>query len=213
MASKLILMGAATLMLALGAYAPANAAIILAVSATGSSSYPTYPAADAIDQGVGSDVTDWASFGEGTSSFLDLDLGVVETLQTAFVTDRVTSGGPNGAYFGGLSDYTTQFSLQAFTDATFTTPIGLADIFNEPVPGGPITPASFQHTEGLGGLTGEYIRYQVLATQGVNPGLSDIHFDGTAVPEAATWAMMLLGFFGVGTMMRRSRNAQAFATV
>ncbi|MBJ7411588.1 MAG: PEP-CTERM sorting domain-containing protein [Phenylobacterium sp.] len=35
-------------------------------------------------------------------------------------------------------------------------------------------------------------------------------FAGAAVPEPATWAMMILGFGGVGTLMRR-RRAMAFA--
>jgi hypothetical protein len=33
----------------------------------------------------------------------------------------------------------------------------------------------------------------------------------TGVPEPATWAMMLTGFFGVGFMMRGSRRKQAGA--
>jgi hypothetical protein len=33
---------------------------------------------------------------------------------------------------------------------------------------------------------------------------------GAAVPEPATWAVMLVGFFGLGTMMRRSRAKQGF---
>jgi hypothetical protein len=32
----------------------------------------------------------------------------------------------------------------------------------------------------------------------------------TAVPEASTWAMMLLGFLGVGFMAYRSKDGSAF---
>ena len=35
----------------------------------------------------------------------------------------------------------------------------------------------------------------------------------TAIPEPATWAMLLTGFFGMGAMMRRNRRALAFAAV
>lgn len=45
-----------------------------------------------------------------------------------------------------------------------------------------------------------------------NPGWSHITFFDTAgvppVPEPATWAMMLLGFLGIGTAVRRSRKAK-----
>jgi hypothetical protein len=32
-----------------------------------------------------------------------------------------------------------------------------------------------------------------------------------AVPEPASWAMMLLGFFGLGAMLRRARRSTASA--
>jgi hypothetical protein len=34
---------------------------------------------------------------------------------------------------------------------------------------------------------------------------------GFAVPEPATWAMMLIGFFGLGAALRRRRAAGALA--
>ena len=40
-----------------------------------------------------------------------------------------------------------------------------------------------------------------------------INFNTPAVPEPATWAMMLLGFGGIGFMMRRRRPAPAFAQI
>jgi hypothetical protein len=36
--------------------------------------------------------------------------------------------------------------------------------------------------------------------------------DITAVPEPATWGMMILGFGGIGAMVRNSRRRQAVAT-
>jgi hypothetical protein len=46
-----------------------------------------------------------------------------------------------------------------------------------------------------------------------NPGFSHIDFydTGAAVPEPVTWAMMLLGFAGIGWTMRRSRRKLALA--
>jgi len=47
-----------------------------------------------------------------------------------------------------------------------------------------------------------------LSTYFVNSGWSHIDFfdTGTRVPEPATWAMMLLGFGGIGMALRRSRR-------
>jgi hypothetical protein len=195
---------------AMGLAASAHAAVIYPVSAIGSSSYPGYPDADAIDMGAGADVSDWASFGEGNRSVLDLDLGGVYALDKAFVTDRVTSGGGNNVFVGGLYDFTTQFSLQAFTDASFTTAIGAAQVFNHAAPNPHTSPANFLDVVSLGGLTTEFVQYKVLAANGSNPGLSDIHFTGAAaVPEPAAWALMILGFGAAGALLRHRRGARA----
>lgn len=52
-------------------------------------------------------------------------------------------------------------------------------------------------------------RYQGFSTRNVNnQAVSSAIGEGTvtAVPESATWAMMLLGFAGIGSIMRRSRR-------
>ena len=186
----------------------AHAAIVTPVSATGSSSFPGYEDIYAIDQGGGAAISDWSSLSEGAGAFLDLDLGASYNLATAYVTDRVTSGGPNFNYFGGTTDFTTQYSLQAFTDATFSTAIGSALVFSKPTPGAPTGVASFLDVESVAGLSGQYIRYTVLASNGANAGLSDIHFDST-VPEPAAWGLMIAGFGMVGFSARRRRIAVA----
>lgn len=188
--------------LALGA-AAGQAATVVPVSATGSTSYPGYADSNAIDQGTGSDVSDWASFGEGASSTLRLDLGAVYKLTTAFVTDRVTSGGANNGFVGGLYDYTTRYSLTAYTDASFTTIIGSPVIVSKPAPGTHGSPSDFLSTAALGGVKAEFLQYNVLASDGLNPGLSDIHFNGSVVPEPATWMLMLAGFGMIGVSTRR----------
>jgi len=42
-------------------------------------------------------------------------------------------------------------------------------------------------------------------------GVSDINVTGGAVPEPASWGLMLMGFFGLGSALRRSRNLDAIA--
>jgi hypothetical protein len=193
----------------LGLAFSAQADVIYPVSATASSEFPSYEAIFAIDTGPNSAFTDWASNGRGAGTTLNLDLGAVFTLLSANVTDRVTSGGGNGGFVGGTTDFTTQFSIQAFTDGSFTTALDPALIFGATTPVGPTTPADFLTIASLNGLTAEFLRYTVLTSNGPNPGLSDLSFT-TAVPEPSTWAMMMLGFAGVGFMAYRRRNKQVF---
>ena len=42
-------------------------------------------------------------------------------------------------------------------------------------------------------------------------GNTQIHWSGGAVPEPATWAMMIMGFGGIGSLIRRRRSTVAFA--
>ena len=77
--------------------------------------------------------------------------------------------------------------------------------------GSPTSAADFTFTTSLAGLTGQYYLYSVTAANGVNPGLSELSFEGdlvAAVPEPATWALMILGFGIVGSALRRRRRAQ-----
>ncbi len=180
----------------------ASAMTIVPVSATASSSFPGYPAADAIDTGAGAATSDWASNGQGAGSTLQLDLGAVYKLASATVTDRVTSGGPNNAFYGGSSDFTTSYSLTAYTDATYTTAIGAPVIVSNSYP-------NFTTTPSLGNVSAEFVEYTVLASNGANPGLSNIDFTGS-VPEPTTWVLMVAGFGLVGASLRhRGRVAAA----
>ncbi|MES3026358.1 MAG: PEPxxWA-CTERM sorting domain-containing protein [Pseudomonadota bacterium] len=50
------------------------------------------------------------------------------------------------------------------------------------------------------------------ATYGYSPvGLSEVRFEGSAVPEPATWAMMIIGFGAAGSMIRTARHQNAFS--
>jgi len=65
-------------------------------------------------------------------------------------------------------------------------------------------------------LTNFYVRYQSLGADeegsGAGNGTPCVNGDcggggGNEIPEPATWAMMIMGFGGVGAMMRRRRSA------
>lgn len=196
-----------TSLIAATASIAAHAVTVVPISAIGSSSFPTYNDFFAIDQGPGSATTDFSSASQGSATRLNLDLGAVFTLDTAFVTDRVTSGGGNGGFVGGTTDFTTSFFLQAFTDATFTTTLGSAVIVNQSTPIAPNDPSDFLNTVALSGFTARYIQYGVISSNGPNAGLSNIAFN--AVPEPATWGLLIAGFAMVGVAARRRRTAVA----
>ena len=190
----------------LGFASVAQAAPIVPVSVTASSSYPTYDASYAVD---GNALTDWASNSQGAASTLAIDLGADYRLASGTFVDRVTSGGPDGSFFGGLYDYTTSFTLQACTDASCGTLTGSKLTFDKLAPTVHNSPADFAYTADLTGLHGQYFLYSVTGTNGVNPGLSELSFN--SVPEAATWAMMIAGVGLAGGALRRRRAGIAFA--
>jgi len=93
----------------------------------------------------------------------------------------------------------TTFSSVDFTSAILTGPSGpinLAIQFNDP---------TFERwtTAEIGLLAGQYT-LTIMGNAGAD-GQMGGHIDIRAVPEPATWAMMLLGFGAVGFAMRRRR--------
>ena len=186
----------------------AHATTIIPVSVTASSSYPGYPAGDAIDQGSGSATSDWASHEQGSATTLIVDLGANYILSSGTFVDRVTSGGGNDALALGLTDFTTSFTFAACTSADCAT-TGPALSFTKSVPVNPASPGDFAYTADLTGLAGRYFLYSVTGVNGTsNPGLSNLSFDG-AVPEPATWGLMMVGFGALGAGMRSRRRVSA----
>jgi hypothetical protein len=203
--SKLISGVALAMILAGGS---AQASVIYPTSAVASSSYPGYEANFAIDTGPGGADTDWANHSVGAGSWLQLNLGAVYSLADAYVTDRVTSTGPNGSFAGGLNDFTTKFELQAYTNGTFSTALGPAVFFSPQFPPNcNSSPSCFLSIVSLGGISAQYIEYTIVSqneSQGTfnNAGLSDIHFL-TATPLPATWTMLIAGFIGLALFAYR----------
>jgi hypothetical protein len=125
--------------------------------------------------------------------------------------------------FGGNSNKLTNNASQAFSFNS----IGLADTFNEGLGGTVIF--TFDHvggasdtqtvvlTAGIKGLQIFTFNESNLTDVVFGPdAASVIQFDNigvdvsSAVPEPSTWAMMILGFFGLGFMAYRRKNQTAF---
>lgn len=184
--------------------AAALANVIYPTAVVASSSYPGYSAADAIDTGSNHLVTDWATNGGGVGGYLDITLPTMELLESVELTDRTTSGGVNGAYSGGTTEFTTEFELQAYTSSAFTTLVGAPVVFTKTVPVSPASPAAFAFTGSFPtGLNAEYLRYTVMAVDGSTTnhtaavGLANIYFE--TVPEPSSLdtfavAILLVGF-------------------
>ena len=199
---------AASAAIALCAGSSALAAAVPVSVVGASSSYPGYAAADAVDAASN---TDWASNGDGVGSFIDFNLGSSVQLDGFTLVDRVTSGGDNGTFNGGTSDFTTGFTLASYSDASFTTVTG-SQAYTKTAPSSPTSANDFMFSDSTT-LKGQYIRYLVGATQGANPGLEDISFDASggevsAAPEPGVWALMFAGVAMIGAMLRLGRRQQ-----
>jgi hypothetical protein len=120
------------------------------------------------------------------------------------------NGGPSGEYFGifNVGNYTgPTFALTGvFGGSSITTPwsvffVGSSALLT--VPGG-ATQLYLGIPDGdSSGTVGDYSD---------NSGSLGVDFTiSAAVPEPSTWAMIMLGFFGLGLMSRRRRNALGLA--
>ncbi len=148
--------------------------------------------------------------GVGTNGLSSIGVGISQTVATVIGnTYRLTFGysgenGPNLETVLGVSigSTTTPFQVISTNTGFFTRPFTTATL--DYVATSTLTPISFT----------------LLATNEVglignnDPLIDGVSFEqiavGGAVPEPATWAMMIVGFGAVGGMMRR-RAAMAFA--
>ncbi len=168
------------------ASAPASAAVLFSGTTDGCFGLTSCtPIANPLDQHL--------QFNDG--AFTNIPAGVVHLGSFTL--------GPNGDSYSGA------FVL----DVTFTLPTGGSDLFDATLAGtisgnnsGPVT---------INFTTGPQIIDSGLFTLSVNnlsiSGGHSADLTGTitavaAVPEPATWAMMILGFMGVGFMAYRRKN-------
>jgi hypothetical protein len=185
-----------TLFLGLAALSPsANAALVINIVEQGTGVVAT---------GFGSaDTTDLAgplSFGNGTGIFPQIA--------------RVSLGFPNGTYaFFGISG-PSNFGFGSSSDGVASTgsgnTFGVIGEFSEiyfPLYYVSGTPLSATNTwdnttlSGLGLTPGTYVY-----TWGTGDHADSLTVQVGAVPEPSTWAMMILGFVGLGWMAYRRKN-------
>lgn len=125
--------------------------------------------------------TDYASAGGGVDTFISFDFGVPYTFSAILYTDRTTSGGGNGVFKGGTFDFVTSYLFTFSNDMTFATNVGTVQVDVTP-PSDPTTVSvnSFQTLSLISGIPpAQYVRWQVLATNGSNPGAADFAFFGS----------------------------------
>ena len=179
---------------------PASAAIIQPVAVTASSTFWTYDLANLFNgSGLSGGLHDgdynhaWMTDTTGEPAWLVFDLGAAYDLTAALVWQYNVDFGLDR----GVRDIAVSLSADGvhFVQALEST---LAKADGDPAP------AQSLQLDGVA----RYVRFDLRNNYGDQyswTGLSEVRFDGTAVPEPATWAMMIGGFGMVGAALRRRR--------
>ena len=199
------LMSAALLILAA---APAVAApvVIQPVAVTASSTFWTYDAQNLINgSGLSGGLHDgnynnhWMTDTTGEPAWLVFDLGKVARLADIRIWNYNVDFGMGYSLVRGAKDFTVSLSTDGVTFA--------------PVIAGTLAKgAGLPLPAQVHALSGDarYVRLDLVNNHGDQwqwTGLGEVRLG--AVPEAATWAMMIMGFGLVGTAMRRRRAIAA----
>jgi hypothetical protein len=161
-----------------------NATVTVLPSST--AAYAGYAQVSSLDTGADQYVTDYASSGQGANTHLDYQFPVPETFSEIIYTNRTTSGGPNGGFVGGTYDYVYKYEYIFSNDPNFATNVGIVTI-DLPNPGITVlnTVADFQSQTAIPDITAQYVRWQVLACNGNNPGAADFEFYTGRPPTVA----------------------------
>ena len=149
--------------------------------------------------------------------FADIPAGGV--YGSAFLAAGPTVGQPATLTFTTPVDYLSFVwgSPDTYNLLTITTSLGSIQTFTAAGLGFPVTNGdqSFSQYVQFSATTGDFITSATFTNVPSTDAFETANYSITqAVPEPATWAMMLIGFGGIGYSMRRRRNLQqALATV
>jgi hypothetical protein len=189
---------------------PLPAAIIdnstVTILPSSSPAFAGFEANYALDLGPGRFVSDFASAGQGASTRLDFDFGDRLSFASITYTDRTTSGADNFSFVGGEADMVLSFRF-IFSDVSdFSSNNGTLDVVTDGVGGAQIS--DFQTVVDTQGLSGRYLRWQVLFANGLNAGAADFSFDATAaaVPEPGTMVICGGSLVGLALILRRRQK-------
>jgi hypothetical protein len=168
----------------------------------------------------------------GSGSCVDLDgsTGVGGTLDTAFFAfnagdtltlkfdlsgnqrDATTDGFFAGFNFGGLTQVTGGHFGGGFGDVTFGSGVGTGIERDDFIAGTVNTFSNYEisFTAGQAGTAQAFVGTS--SKDNIGPLVDNIVLSTNAVPEPATWAMMIMGFGLIGAAARRRRLAPVAAT-
>lgn len=197
----------------------AGAAVITPVSAVASSTFENgfYDPAKLIDgSGLAAGLHDgffgnmWMSELGVNQAQLTFDLGGLYSLEGASIWNY-NYGNPaqfQSTILRGVKDFRVLTSLDG---------VSFSEIFSGRLAMGTGQPLPGQ-TFGLAGRA-RFVQLDILNNYGQgtyaerdwSSGLSEVRFQGAAVPEPASWAMLIIGFAMVGRMIRRRENRYAIA--
>lgn len=213
MGSKFKALAVLTVGAALLASAPASAAIFLQenfnsvpqgtnASSVGSNFQVTSGTVDVIGNG-------FFDFYPGNGNYLDLDgstlqLGTISSSGPAFAAGHYSLSFDFGAYtYGG--QYGTESLVVSLGDFSVTLP-PLVD--SSLTPGAPLQHYVLDITTTIAGNLSFAAYNGGNGGTNVGPILDNVTL-ASGVPEASTWAMMILGFMGVGFMAYRRKSPAA----
>ena len=197
----------------LAAAAPAAAATIQPVGVVASDTFANYDVNNLINgSGLSGGKHDthwgnmWQTSWDDVPHWLVFDLGQKVSLQSTSIWQYAADFSyPWYETDRGVQDLGISISLDGVTFTPVTEVVLDRQILNAD---NRSTPFAAQ----LVALTGDarYVRFDLNSNFSDTPwtGLSEVRFNG-AVPEAATWAMMIMGFGLVGSAMRRRRALAA----
>lgn len=179
-----------SLLLLLVSSAFAKASLPVELSATVIGNTPAYPSYE-VNYFTDNDLsTDYASNGGGAATYVDFQFSGVVTIGSAIYTDRTSSGFFNGSYWAGPHDNVTSYKLIFSNEPTLSSVLWEQE-YASPNYANTDSPAL---VNGGYGVTAQYVRWQVTATDGGNPGGAEIHFfTPEIVPEPSIGALSCLG--------------------